>query len=216
MTLAQFVTRCRRYHNADSDTFFSDDEIYGYLTDRCNEALSIIGLIEGTATDTSVASTQAYNYPSNTSVIRQVSYKGERLKRINFRKWELFRTQSGTTSGTPTHWVPWNRQILLVPIPDTSSDTITIYYYGEHPEIDGSSQATIDIPSVLHAHLVPGVVGDMFAKDLNTNMTQFYENKWNNVSLPAFYKFKSLEDHGTGFTVIGDCDTEDITGVGVT
>lgn len=216
MTLTQFVERVRRRHNAVSDTNWSDAEIYQLITDRCNEVLSIIGLLEGTDTSqTSTASTQAYSYPSNTSTIRQVNYKGDRLKRISFRQWEAFKDDDSTTSGTPTMFTVWNRQILLIPIPDTSSDAITIYYYKEHPEIDNSSQTTIDLPAVLHSHLVFGVLADMFAKDLNPQKAGYYEGKWLNQSYPAFYRFKSNEDDAGQFEVMGDADTDDFVGGGI-
>ena len=215
MTLAQFIDVVRRRHNAESDTFWTDPEIYELITNRCNEALSVIGLIEATTTDTSVASTQAYDFPSDASVVVQVNYKGFRLKQISFRQWEHFKTETTTVEGTPTTWVKWNRQILLVPTPDTSADTITIYYYKTHPYIDNSSQTTVDIPAVLHPHIIHGVLADMFAKDQNPNMAQYYENKWANVSMQAFYKWKADEEL-TSFNVPGDADSDFYTYMGIT
>ena len=217
MTLAQFLTVVRRRHNAESDSFWSDAEIYELITNRCNEVLSIIGLLEATDTSqTTTASTQAYDYPSDAVVINQVNHKANRLKRINFRKWEHFKTDTTPHSGKPEYWVPWKRQILMVPIPDTSSEAITIYYYKDHTYIDNVAQTTIDLPAVLHAHLVHGVLADMFAKELNGNLAGYYENKWQGVSMPAFYKFKAREEFATGFMPTGDADTEDMTNLGVT
>ncbi len=214
MTLSQFIEVVRRRHNAESDTFWSDAEIYQLITNRANECLSIIGLLEATTTTVSVAATQAYNFPSGTSTIAQINYKAVRLKQITFRQWEHFKSETTTISGTPREWVKWNRQFLLIPIPDTSSDTITIYYFKEHPYIDGTIQTTIDIQAVLHPHLVHGVLADMFAKDQNPNMARYYEDKWLNVSIPAMQKFKVNEDI-TAFNPSGDGDSDFYTYMGV-
>ena len=217
MTLAQMVNTVRRRHNAESDSFFADAEIYELITNRCNEVLSVIGLLEATDTsNTSTAATQAINYPTDASMIRQVNYKSDRLKRIDFRKWEQFKNGTTTVSGTPTMWVPWNRQILLVPIPDTTADAITIYYYKTHPYIDNSTQMTVDVPAVLHPHIANGVIADMFAKDLNQNLAQYYEGKWAKDGMTAFYKYKAMEMTATGFMPIGDADSDDYTSTGLT
>lgn len=217
MTLAQFVDVCRRRHNAESDTYWSDEEIYQLITNRCNEVLSVIGLLEALdETNVSVVGTQTIAYPTDATTIRQVDYDGSRLRRITFRQWNEFKNRNDppTPQGTPSMFFTWNRQIYLVTIPASAGDTISIWYYKEHPYIDNSAQTTIDIPSVLHSHLVPGVVADMFAKELNQSMLQFYENRWVNVSMPVFRKFKAQEEEGGQFSIIGDADTQEDRHIG--
>lgn len=217
MTLAQFVQTVRRRHNAVGDDNWSDAEIYELLTHRLNMALTYIGMLEATDTsNTSTDGTQAINFPTDAVTIRDVLYLGDRLKKITFEEWERYRDDVAsdyTTSGTPTMYAIWNRQILLVPVPANTGDQITIYYYKEHTYIDGSTQTTIDIPSVLHAHLVPGVLSDMYAKDLNVQLMTFYEGQWLNTSIPAFQRFKANEEAGSNFNVLGDSDTQGMTGV---
>lgn len=214
MTLAQAIEVLRRRHNAESDTFWSDNELYQLITNRCNEVLSYIGLLEDTTTVNSAASTQAYDFPSDAVAIRQINYLNIKLKQLTFAQWDRFAAENSVTSGRPRYWVKWARQYLLVPQPDTSSETITIYYYKEHPYIDGSIQTTIDIPSVLHSHLIIGVLADMFAKDQNPNMVRYYEDRWLNYSVPAFMKFKSNEDFSQ-FNVSIDADTDEYADTGV-
>jgi hypothetical protein len=216
MTLSSFLDSVKRRHNSESDSFWGDDEIYQLITNRCNEVLPVIGLIEGTDTsNTSTATTQAVAYPSTAAVIRQVNYKSTRLQRISFREWELFKNGTTTTSGLPSMWVPWNREILLVTIPDTTGDAITIYFYGLHPLINNTTQTTIDIPAVLHSHVVIGVLADMFVKDLRLDIATYYENKWNQVSVPAFHRFKSNEDQDGRANRIADSDTDLINNLGI-
>lgn len=185
------------------------------ITARANEALSYIGLLEGTDTDTSVAGTQAYNFPDNFHFIHEVRYKGRRLKPITFRQWASYRDEDTTVTGRPTSFVIWNNQVLLIPIPADSADTITFYGYKTHPEIDGVTQTTIDIPAVLHPHLANGVIADMYAKDLNDGMFSSYEALWRTKSIPAFEMYKAKYSSGGQFFVIGDSDTDTDTSEGI-
>lgn len=206
MTLSNFIDFVRNRHNATSDTNWSDSEIRALITSRCNEALSYIGMIEDTTTASSVSGTQGYNFPTNATEIYQINYKARRLKRITFQEWEAYKNETTTISGRPTKYVIWENQYHLIPIPDTSSDTITIYYYKEHPEIDAVTQTTIDIPSVLHPHLANGVIADMYAKDLNQAMFREYEGIWRDKSIPAFLAYKANYREGGQFHVLGDSD----------
>lgn len=55
LTLSQFVDVVRNRHNAVGDSNWSDAEIYALITNRVNEALSYTGLIEATATASTVS-----------------------------------------------------------------------------------------------------------------------------------------------------------------
>lgn len=194
MTLSQLLDYVRdRHREPSTGGNWSDQEIYQLVTARIDEILSIIGLLEDTDTsNTSVTGTQAISFPSDAIAIKAVLYDGELLKQIDFKQWETFKSGGTTPSRTPEAYVIWKREILLVPIPSTTGDTITIYYFKEHPYIDEGTD-TIDIPSVLHFRLAEGVIGDMFVKDLNSDMARFYEEKWLNVHLPAIREYAMRE-----------------------
>ena len=95
-------------------------------------ALTYIGLLEDTdQTNVSVVGTQDIDYPADAVTIRDILYLGDRLKRITFAEWERYRDDIAsdfTTSGTPSMFAVWGRQILLVPVPSSAGDKITIYY----------------------------------------------------------------------------------------
>lgn len=215
MTLSQFLDFVRNRHNAATDSNWSDAEIYALATGRCNEILSIIGLIEATDTSTTtVSGTQAYSIPSNFISIKALLYNGNMLSPISFKEWESEKANGTTPTGTPTYYVIWNRQVLLIPKPDAA---YTLTFYGEklHPLIDNSSQTTIDIPAALHYRLADGVICDMAMKDENINMARFYEEKWLNVHIPAFYRFVYLQKRRGKFRVVADADTLVNTDYGV-
>lgn len=215
MTLTQFVDYVRNRHNASGDSNWSDSEIYSLITGRCNEVLSIIGLIEGTDTSTTtVASTQAYSLPSNTITIKALLYNGELLQPISFKEWEEEKSSGSTPTGTPKTYVVWNSQVLLIPTPD-AANTLTFYIEKLHPLIDGSAQSTIDLPAVLHYRLADGVICDMAAKDMNQQMMTFYEQKWNQAHIPSFYRYAFLRKRRGRMRVVKDADTSINTDYGV-
>lgn len=207
MTVTEAVDYCRNRHNAVSDSFFDDAEIYKLIEGRANMALSWLGLIQ--ATDTSlvtVSSQQAYNYPSNFVFIKKVLVDNYPLVPITFEEWDSEHTRGSTDpSGTPERVVIWNNQLLLVPIPTTAGKTIKIYGEKQQSSITTSS-STIDIPAVLHIHLLPGVIADMFAKDKDASMMDRYESVWNNQSILAFQNYAVKRRSSAGFSTVFDTD----------
>ena len=211
MTVTEFVTYVRNIHNAASDNNWSDAEIYSLTEARANEALSIIGLVQGLSTTSTVAGTQSYAYPSNVVFIKRVLYDGRGLKELTFREWEE-RVVSGTApSGNPFEYMVWNNLIYLVPTPNAVG-TLTIYSEKQQSAITSTS-STIDVPAVLHGRLADGVISMMYAKDLNSTMASFFEQKWQGVHMPAFREFKNKR-RGSNF-LPGDSDTALNTDFGV-
>jgi len=213
MTITEAVDYVRRLHNAESDTNWSDAEIYSLFEAKSNEVMALIGLKEATATSTSVAGTADYAYPTNAVHIRRVLYSGQALKRLNFRQYQA-RIVSGTApSGTPREYTLWNDTITLVPVPDTSSDTITIYSENQQSSITSSS-STLDIPGVLHQALCDGVLWMMFAKDLNAQFMSMFKNRWDEHKLMMREFVKRRRRTGSAATIV-DTDSSLETEFGV-
>lgn len=207
MTLSQIIDFCRRRHNATSSSRWSNDELLQLIEGRAQEIVSIIGLLEETDTSTTtVSGTQAYDIPTDAVEIVSLLYNGEMLQRVGFREWEIEKNSGGTTpSGTPTKYVLWERQVILIPKPD-AANTLTFYYRKQQSSLTAATD-TLSIPSVLHFRLCDGVIADMAAKDLNFNMAQFYENKWQGVHIPAFYEYLARHKRSGRFGVVQDPDT---------
>lgn len=214
MTLSQFVDLVRNRHRATGDTNWSDAEIYAIVTTVCNEVLSLIGLIEATdSSQTTVAGTQAYTFPSNCAAVKQLNYNGVMLQEISFREWEIYKNGGTTPSGTPLQWVNWAGQANLIPVPDAVG-TLTFYYEKQHPFIDGSSQTTIDLPAVLHGRLANKVIANMYEKDLNQGLARQYEEVWHKVDLPAIMNYARRMKRRGRARVLIDADTMLSTDVG--
>lgn len=216
MTLDEAITYVKRLHNEDGATQpnWSDDELFQLFYAKSQEACALIGLIEGIATTSSVAGTEAYDYPTYFIRLRRVRYNGQALKYVPFRNYEA-RASSGTApSGTPREWTAWNNRIYLRPTPDTSSDTIQIYGEKEQSVITDAT-GTLDIPSVFHHALCDAVLAEMFAKDVNQGMASFYSNKWLNFHIPAMKEFAKRRRRVAGPITVADAESNLETDWGV-
>lgn len=194
MTLSEAVDFVRNRHNATGDAHWSDEEIYALITGRCNEILSVIGLIEDVDTSiTTVASTQSYAIPTDVEFIKYVTYDGYPVAQVQVKDWAKQINGNQTSSGRPDYYFLFDEKIWFVPVPDDAK-TVTLYCESKHPMITASTD-TIRIPGVLHFRLLDGVLSDMYAKDLNAQMATFYENKWIGVHMKAFFQFKMLQKY---------------------
>lgn len=215
MTLAQFETFVRQRCNAVNDTNWSSTEIYALAYGRIQEIVSIIGLIEGKDTSvTTVSGTQAYTIPTNFMSIKALLYDGQKLSPISMVDWESQKANGVTPTGKPLYFIPWGTQVILVPTPDEAK-VLTFYGEKEHPFIDGSSQTTIDIPSVLHTHLANGVIADMADKDENYGLSDRYNKRWVQDAIPACQRYVFLHKRRGRFKQVTDADTSVSTEFGV-
>ena len=206
MTLTQFVDFVRNRHNAVSDSFWSDDEIYKLTEGRCQEVMGIIGLSEGVDTSlTTTASTQTYAIPTGYVRIKKLLVNNYPCRQITFEEWDGEHNRGGTDpEGTPDRFFIWGSSIYLVPIPSASSQTITIY--GEKQQTALETGVTIEVPSVLHYRLANGVLADMFVKDKDTATAKFYTDIWLNSDIPAFYQYQANKHQSANFAITANAD----------
>jgi hypothetical protein len=201
MTPTQILTRARNKYNAIGDSFFSDEELLGYLHDGCMEINQEAKLIERTYTTSSVANQQEYDYPGDTIAIKRLTYNGKKLEQITMRDDDLITgfNQSTTDTGTPSFYYIWNDTISLRPIPSANGDTIKVWSFNEPAEI--SSSSTIEIPTQYHKDLVYYIVMEMATKDKQFNHADTFERKWERAKLSA-KAWARKKNRGDGFGMV--------------
>jgi hypothetical protein len=215
VTLTQALEYVQNRHNALNDSNWTPAEIYALMSARCNEVLSIIGLIEAVDTSiTTVSGTQGYAFPTNVVAVKKVLYDGYPVKVISLRESESLKEGNVVASGRPEYVYEWNKTLYFIPKPDAAA-TVTLYVEKLHPFIDGSTQTTIDIPAVLHYRMLDGVLSDMYAKDLNQGMCTHYETLWNQKHMPAFWQYKNMMKYRGQAPTVMDVDTNVMSGKGI-
>jgi hypothetical protein len=116
--------------------------------------------IQTTGTINLVAGTQTYTAPTDVLRIYRVEFRqtSGRSYVLDFRDYNnadsIWWSTQLTTSSTPMMWTAWgfppNLNIVLYPIPNSSTDTLRIYYYQTPTELatDGSAGgSTVTIPA---------------------------------------------------------------------
>jgi len=216
MTVTDVLNYVRRHHNEENAQTpnWSDAELYQLIEAKCNEVISVIGLIEGKDTSTTtVNGTSDYAYPTNFVRIRRVWFDGLPLKYVGFRQYESRRPTGVATTGTPREFLLWNNTISLIPTP-SSAVTLTIFGEKKQSAITDAT-GTIDIPALFHHAICDALISEMYMKDENSGAARFYQDKWLNVHIPAMKEYvKRRRRRGLPGTVI-DTDSVQETEFGV-
>lgn len=202
MTPTEIETIARQKYNAVGDTFFSQDEVLSYMYEASLRLAQEALLIEATTTTSTVAGTQAYNYPTRTISIKRVTYDDVKLQPITMREDDSITGSQAafTTQGTPTYYFVWDSQIYLRPIPD-AVETLKIFTFNEPATIAISD--TLEIPSLFHADIVNYCVAQMAAKDSNINKSTLYFNQWE-LAVQRAVKFAAQSKRGDAAAHVTD------------
>lgn len=202
MTPTQILTAARNKYNAVGDSFYSDDELLHLIYEGSVILATEAKCIERVFSTSTVASQQEYTYPTSLIEIKRITYNGEKLKPVNFREDDsLTLGNAATTStGTPQYYSIWNETIYLRPIP-SAVGTLKIFGCVE-PQIPGIN-STLEVPSMLHIHLVNYVVSEMCDKDENDRFAQKYMEKFL-AGVTSAKRWSQKKKRGDAFAVVQD------------
>lgn len=186
MTPQQVEEAARRRYNGESDTFFSQDEVFKVIYEAELELATAGLVIEAKDTSTStVAGTRAYAFPSNFIALKRVEYNGIKLELSDFRDDDRLTVQNSTTTqqGTPSYYQIFAKQIYLRPIPD-AVQTLTVYGYKE-PTMLTTASTTLSTPTEFHMDLVDFVTMILCAKDKDYEGVALYQQRWSDAKKRA-------------------------------
>lgn len=207
MTVTEILTYVRRLHNEENAQTpnWSDQELYALITNKANEMLGTIGMIEGKTTTSTVIAQADYDYPENFIRIRRLWYAGQALKYLSFRQFEARQVTGTAPSGTPREFMLWNNVITLIPTP---SAVATLTIFGEKMQGSITDAATVlRIPSVFHPAICDAVISEMYMKDENIQFAKMYQDKWLQVHIPAMKEFAKRRRRRGLPSVVTDADS---------
>lgn len=203
MTPTEIETWARQRYNAINDTFWSQAEIFNYLTGACMRAARRTQLIERVYTTSSVASQQEYDFPTNTIAIKRVTWNGIKLKPITMREDDSITGLNMTTTATgdPQYYFVWNYTISLRPIP-ASVQTIKIWSVNT-PSAITASTASLEIPAQFHEDLLHYINREMALKDSNFKAASAYGELWEQ-SLVEMDRWQKKRKRTDSFAAVQD------------
>lgn len=178
MTPADVIQKAREQYNAVGETFWSESEFLGLISMACQELARETKCIERVYTTTTVASQQEYDYPTNTTDIKRVTYDGNRIDPITFDEADqvTLNNSSITTVGSPVGYAIWNETLYLYPTP-SEAKTLKIYSVNE-PQDVSTITSTLEVPTWTHPALVNYCLSAMYAKDKDFASAKYYKDLW--------------------------------------
>lgn len=183
MTPAQIVTASRRKTNAESDSFYSDEELYGLIDEAILDLLGTEYALESVDTSiTTVSGTRTYSVPASTIAIKRVEWNGETLRKIDGFKVDDELTADNpdsTATGTPRYWFEFADLIYLRPVP-SSAATLKVFRSKTPTPITTSTQ-TIEIPVHWHRGITNYLAWAQAIKDEDFATADRYDKKWQKV-----------------------------------
>ncbi len=202
MTPAQVEEYSRNRYNAINDTFWSSTEILKYIYDAAMELSRETLSIERTYTSTTVASTQAYDFPTTTMAIKRVTWDGKKLTPMSMREDDAVTGLNMTTTdtGNPEYYWIWDNAIYLRPIP-ASAATLKLWTYN-FPDVP-TATSTLEVPTQFHLKLCNYVNQQMALKDQNYTAARYYGGTWQKdiIDIKKWMKMMKRMD---GFTSVKD------------
>jgi hypothetical protein len=180
MTPSQLETAARMRYNAVGDTFWTQQEMLDLIYHAEMEMAQECHVIQNTYTASTVASQQAYAWPTNAIGIKRITLDGTKLFPIDMRDDDILTlaNQAITSTGTPSHYYLWEKSIYLRPIPAVATHTIKIFSY----DMPGTLliTSTLDVPTEYHNDLMYFVLAEMALKDGNSTQSEKYRAIWEN------------------------------------
>ena len=128
--VSTIISSARQRLNETGTAFFTDEQ----LTAFCNEAQKYFAretkCLEATDTSkTSVSGTQSYALPSDFYALKRLLYDGKIVFETSFNDIDETEIDETDYTGTPESFYIWNNKIYFIPVPDTTGDIISVYYY---------------------------------------------------------------------------------------
>ncbi len=177
MTPVEIVEFARQQYNAVGDSFFSDAELYRHLFQAQMILATKSNCIRNVYTASTVASTQEYSRPTNTIVIKRITYNGVKLAPITMREDDAITLSNSTTTATgdPSYYWEWGSSFFLRPVP-AGVGTLKIYSIDKPQTV--SSTSTIDVPDRYHYGLADYLTWRIVLKDRNAPLAREYKDVW--------------------------------------
>lgn len=213
MTPNELQTFCRQAYNAVGDTFYSDEELYGYMYWAQMQLAKEARCIRNIYTTTTTADTQEYAKPTNCWSIRRITYDGIKLSKVTMKEDDTLTITNSSTAatGTPAYYFEWARSIFLRPIPSSSSGTLKIWSYDVPQTV--SSDSSLDVPAEYHHDLTWWVLKMMAIKDKNPEMAASYDAHWKDAKREVI-RSERIKIRGDAFYGVNDEDTMQQTVIG--
>lgn len=179
MLVSEIATRVTRQFGDEVGAQITSGDIIRWVNDAQREIAHNNDLLQTTATTAVVVGKDQYTLPPDVLTLRSVRYAGNRLQYVSPEEAATLLTDN-TSSGTPTHYSVWARNIDLYPRPDTADPDDLQLYYTRQPAVVTTTTDEPELPLQYHNRIVEYCLAQAYELDDNVEshkwkMQQFQE-----------------------------------------
>ena len=204
MTPSELELAARRRFNAVNDPNWTQAEMFELIYQAQMELANETLCIQNKYTTPTVASQQAYAWPTRAISIKRVTYDGSKLDPIDMREDDAISLSNTTTTvtGTPQWYFSWERAIYLRHIPSAVAD-LDIWTYDIPDTVVATS--ALDVPASYHPSLIYYILAEMAMKDGDFALSDRYRGLWDTAKI-RIKRLEAIKKRGDGPARIKDID----------
>lgn len=179
MTPDNVLSRVRDQLVEATAAFWSDAELYRYMSDAESEINNMVECYQTSTTTTTTTGTSAYTLATNCLMVTRMKYDGVPLKQIDKRERDALDMPGygGTVqSGQPTHWYRYGDTAYLWPVPADAKD-LEYDFVGQPAAITTASTA-FSIPQLYHPQIQDYVLYRAFVKDQDQGRSEWHKREF--------------------------------------
>jgi hypothetical protein len=194
LTPNDVLTSVRAQLYEPSEGFWLDSELFGYMQQAQHELALQVKCTQVATTLTSVTAQSMYTRPVDAFYIDRLTWDKVKLKKIDLTEYDaLQRVAYGGmyTIGRSMHYVEWDDQLILWPIPSYSAP-IGINYTKIPDTVTASS--TFDVPAIFHNMIQDYCLYRAFLKDQDDTRAGFYRKQWDDNLQKAYTLWNRKKD----------------------
>ena len=216
LTPASLVERIR-YMTGESDTFWTDPEIYAYMTEAEQLVTDRVDCSQDSTTIASVANQRQYDVPDRVKDLKRVEYNGQKIKNIDFNELgALEDTGSDSTStGDPRFYYMWGDKIGVSPVPGNDGTNISMYFTAAITTDYSAATASFNTPSWIPHYYADFILWRSYMKDDELKKTaSVYEARWERdlEEIESAWKDRQMGDQ---YTTVKQDDTYPTSSMGI-
>ena len=171
------IVRSQLYDSSQS--FWSDTDIYNYLTQAQNIVASVTSSLKTSSVVSGVAGQRTYLRPSNAIDIYRITWNNYPLTKIDINEIDRIEGTSYNfvaSSGNCEYYYEDGNSIGLSPVPNESKDILV--YYSFVPTPLTASSTTFSIPDEYVYDLIEYALYRAYSKDDNDGRAMNYKRLW--------------------------------------
>ena len=156
MLVSDIQSRVKNLFGDTAGAQITDAMILDWINDGQTDICRKAECLEGVQSQSIVAGTEAYNYPTDFIKEQALKVDGIKLSRLTLPSIDMLYPDraADTYRGSPLYYFHHNRQFKLYPLPATSGTNNLVVWYIRYATTLTAGGNTPEIPSIYHEDLV--------------------------------------------------------------